>query len=204
MARDLTRVTEEEEERLGKAGGSTVWPPKWGGLTSTHPAGTPQVEPWARTTLHPTPPPTPWLVATPCSRRNAMLPCKDAHGIWMPRSQKGEGGRRAGRWSQHKPGQRRGGGPISGRGSGFWFQLPPLDLVFLPPSLFLSLVICCCCLVFQSCPTLCYPMDYSPPGSSVHGIFQARTLEWVAVPSSRGSSRPGDQTPVSCIGRQIL
>ena len=130
MARDLTRVTEEEEERLGKAGGSTVWPPKWGGLTSTHPAGTPQVEPWARTTLHPTPPPTPRLVATPCSRRNAMLPCKDAHGIWMPRSQKGEGGRRAGRWSQHKPGQRRGGGPISGRGSGFWFQLPPLDLVF--------------------------------------------------------------------------
>ena len=38
------------------------------------------------------------------------------------------------------------------------------------------------------CPTLCDPMDYSPPGSSVHEILQARTLEWVAMPSSRGSS----------------
>ena len=59
MGRDLTCVTEEEEERLGKAGGSTAWPPKWGGLTSAHPAGTSQVEPWARTTLYPTPPPPP-------------------------------------------------------------------------------------------------------------------------------------------------
>ena len=40
----------------------------------------------------------------------------------------------------------------------------------------------------QSCPTLCNPMDYSPPGFSVHGISQARTLEWVAMPSCRGSS----------------
>ena len=37
-------------------------------------------------------------------------------------------------------------------------------------------------------PTLCDPMDYSPPGSSVHGIFQARILEWVAISSCRGSS----------------
>ena len=43
----------------------------------------------------------------------------------------------------------------------------------------------------QSCLTLWNPMDYSRPGSSVHGILQARTLEWVAVPSSRGSSQPG-------------
>ena len=50
----------------------------------------------------------------------------------------------------------------------------------------------------QSCPTLCSPMDYSPPGSSVHGILQARILEWVAIPSSRGSSPPRDQTGVSC------
>ena len=49
-------------------------------------------------------------------------------------------------------------------------------------------------LVPQSCLTLCDPMDYSPPGSSIHGILQARTLEWVAVPSSRGSSQPRDQT----------
>ena len=40
----------------------------------------------------------------------------------------------------------------------------------------------------QSCPTLCDPMDYSPPGSSVHGISLARILEWVAMPSSKGSS----------------
>ena len=38
-----------------------------------------------------------------------------------------------------------------------------------------------CVLVAQSCPTLCDPMDYSPPGSSVHGILQARILEWVAI-----------------------
>ena len=43
--------------------------------------------------------------------------------------------------------------------------------------------------VAQSCLTLCDPTDYSPPGSSVHGILQARILEWVAIPSSRGSSR---------------
>ena len=42
-------------------------------------------------------------------------------------------------------------------------------------------------------------MDWSPPGSSVHGILQARILEWAAVPSSRGSSRPRDGTQVSCI-----
>ena len=62
-------------------------------------------------------------------------------------------------------------------------------------------------LVTHSCPTLCNPMDCSPPGSSVHGILQARLLEWVAMPSSRGSSRPRDQTCVSFIsgiGRRVL
>ena len=49
----------------------------------------------------------------------------------------------------------------------------------------------------QSCLTLCDPMDCSPPGSSVHGILQARILEWVARPFSRGSSRPRDWTHVS-------
>ena len=53
--------------------------------------------------------------------------------------------------------------------------------------------------VAQSCPTLCYPMDCSPPGSSVHGIFQVRTLEWVAISFSRGSSQPRDRTQVSHI-----
>ena len=46
----------------------------------------------------------------------------------------------------------------------------------------------CCCSVAQSCPTLCEPMDCSPPGPSVHGILQARTLEWVAIHFPRGSS----------------
>ena len=59
-------------------------------------------------------------------------------------------------------------------------------------------------LVAQSCPTLCISMDYSPPGSSVHGIFQERILEWAAMPS-RGSFRPRDWTQVSCIaGRSFL
>ena len=48
----------------------------------------------------------------------------------------------------------------------------------------------CCAKSLQLCPTFCNPMDCSPPGSSVHGILQARILEWVAVPSSRGSSWP--------------
>ena len=53
--------------------------------------------------------------------------------------------------------------------------------------------------VTQSCPTLCDPMDYSLPGSSIHGIFQARILEWVAMPSSRASSQRRDQAKVSHI-----
>ena len=51
----------------------------------------------------------------------------------------------------------------------------------------------------QLCLTLWDPMDCSPPGSSLHGILQARILEWVAISFSRGSSRPRDQTPVSRI-----
>ena len=56
----------------------------------------------------------------------------------------------------------------------------------------------------QPCLTLCNAMDCSPPGSSVPGISQARRLEWVAMPSSRGSSWPRDWTRVSCTGRRIL
>ena len=51
-------------------------------------------------------------------------------------------------------------------------------------------------LVTQSCLTLCDPMDCSPPGSSVHRIRQGRIMEWVAIPFSKGSSRPRDQTQV--------
>ena len=57
-------------------------------------------------------------------------------------------------------------------------------------------------LVSQLCPTVCDLMDCSLPGFSVHGIFQARILEWVAIPFSRGSSQPRDWTWVSCtVGR---
>ena len=53
--------------------------------------------------------------------------------------------------------------------------------------------------VAQSCPTLCDPMGCSLPGSSVHGIFQAIVLEWIAISFSRGSSQPRDRTWVSRI-----
>jgi len=59
-------------------------------------------------------------------------------------------------------------------------------------------------LVAQSCLTLCDPMECSPPGSSVHGILQARILEWVAIPFSRKSSWPRDWTWVSCIAGRFF
>ena len=58
-------------------------------------------------------------------------------------------------------------------------------------------------LVAQMCPTLCGPIDCSPPGSSVCGILQARILVWAAVPSFRGSSPPRDRTQVSCIAGRL-
>ena len=64
------------------------------------------------------------------------------------------------------------------------------------------MISCTCAKLLQSCLTLCNPTDCSPPGSSVHGILQARILEWVALPSSRGSPGPGDRSRdswVSCI-----
>ena len=56
-----------------------------------------------------------------------------------------------------------------------------------------------CAKSLQLCPTLCDPGDYSLPGFSVHGIFQARILEWMAISFSRGSSQPRDQTRVLCL-----
>ena len=70
--------------------------------------------------------------------------------------------------------------------------------------MFIKKLICVCA---QSCLPLCNPMDQSPPASSVHGIFQARILEQVAISYSRGSSQPKDRayvSCVSCIGRLIL
>ena len=63
------------------------------------------------------------------------------------------------------------------------------------------------CSVTQLCRSLCGPMDCSPQGSAVYGIFQTRILEWVAISSSRGSSWPRDLTCVSyisCVDRQIF
>ena len=63
------------------------------------------------------------------------------------------------------------------------------------------------CVCAQPCLILCNPVDSSQPGSSVHGIFQARILDWLAISFSRRSSRPGDWSCVcciSCIGRQVL
>ena len=62
----------------------------------------------------------------------------------------------------------------------------------------------CCCSVAKSCLTLCNPKDCSKPGFSVHGISQARILEWVAPSFSRGSSWMRNCTHVSCTGRWIL
>ena len=62
----------------------------------------------------------------------------------------------------------------------------------------------CIVLVVHSFPTLCDPTDCILPGSSVHGILQAGILEWVAIPFSRGSSQPRDQTQVSCIAGRFF
>ena len=61
-----------------------------------------------------------------------------------------------------------------------------------------------CLLAVQLYPTLCDPVDCSPSGSSVHGIVQARILEWIAIPFSRASSHRRDQTWVSCIAGRFF
>ena len=62
----------------------------------------------------------------------------------------------------------------------------------LGEEIFIHPLLCTEVLVTQLCLALCDPMDCSLPGSSVHGILQARTLEWVAIPFFRGYSQPGD------------
>ena len=74
-------------------------------------------------------------------------------------------------------------------------------------NLFFCLYMCVRAKLLQSCLTPCDTMDRSLPGFSVHGILQARILEWVAMPSSRGPSQARDQTRVSyvsCTGRQVF
>ena len=69
----------------------------------------------------------------------------------------------------------------------------PSGINFLRLLYALCLYVCGCVLVVQSCPTLCYQMDSSLSGSSVYGILQERILEWVAMPSYRGSPYPGTE-----------
>ena len=64
--------------------------------------------------------------------------------------------------------------------------------------------VCVCVCVTHSCPTLCDPMDCSPPGFSVHGILQARIVEWFAIPFFRGTSQPRDRTLVSCLAGRFF
>ena len=60
------------------------------------------------------------------------------------------------------------------------------------------------CVCAQLCPILWDPMDYSPPGSTIYGIFQARILEWVALSFYKGSTQPKDWSCVHCIGLHII
>ena len=75
---------------------------------------------------------------------------------------------------------------------------------FLKINLFKHMCCAVLCLVAQFCLTLWDPMDCSLPGPSVHGILQARIQEWVAMHSSRGSSKPRDWTQVSCIAGEFF
>ena len=93
-----------------------------------------------------------------------------------------------------------------------WFKLswsdllgPPAMVVssvcgFLPFATYHNMFV----LVAQLYPTLCNPMDCSPPGCSIHGILQARILEWVVISFSRGFSRLRDWIHISCICRSVL
>ena len=74
-----------------------------------------------------------------------------------------------------------------------------LKIVKTMPQHYHLCVCVCVCEVAQLCANLCDPMDCSLADFSIRGIFQPRVLEWDAISFSRGSSRPGDQTQVSCI-----
>ena len=81
----------------------------------------------------------------------------------------------------------------------FFLILMTYFVIFTALQLVVVVVVWHACSVTKLCLTLCNPMDCSPPGSSVHGISQERTLEWAAIFFSRGSSQPRDRTCVSCI-----
>ena len=87
-----------------------------------------------------------------------------------------------------------------------WTEVPPNSFEIVNNE-FILINLCGGAKSLQSCLTLCDPVDYSPPGSSVHEILQARILKWVAMPPSMGSSWSRDQphiSNISCIGRRVL
>ena len=88
----------------------------------------------------------------------------------------------------------------------FWV-LCFVQLVYMSVCWYHIILIMCLCICARSYLAPCNPVDCSPPGSSVHGVSQARILEWVAISSSRGSSQSNDGiriSCVSCIGKRIL
>ena len=105
--------------------------------------------------------------------------------------------------NQRDAGHVRGGGrrhhPLSA-----WMCSPPWKLSKPCRSLGFTVISLPCCVVAQLAQLFCSSMYCSLPGSSVHGISQARKLEWVALSLSRGSSQPRDQTHVSCVGRRFF
>ena len=80
----------------------------------------------------------------------------------------------------------------------------PMSQLFASGCQNIGVCLCVCVLVAQWCLTLCHPMDCSLPGSAVHGILQARILEWVAITFSRRSSQPRDQTWLSHIAGRFF
>ena len=104
------------------------------------------------------------------------------------------------RWGCHSPGPSRPLGAPCGCPLDAHWALSGLPTVQENP----GMRILCAQGASELSSTLCNPMDYSLPGSSIHGFFQARVLEWVAISFSRGSSWPRDQTQVSRIaGRRL-
>jgi len=86
------------------------------------------------------------------------------------------------------------------------WQFPAFLFLTHPPASTFSPIVLCVMkvLVIRYCPTLYHPMDCSPPGSSVHGILQAKILEWVAIPDSSANLQPRAWTQVSCIAGRFF
>ena len=130
-----------------------------------------------------------------CETHSVVCSCLRPHGLYSP-------------WNS--PGRNTGEGslsllqgifPIQGSNPGF---LHCRQILYLLSHQGSPVIVCMSAQSLQSCPTLCNHMDCSPPGSSIHGILQARILEWVAISFSRGPSQPRNRTQVSCIAGRFF